>query len=201
MEAKIKIAVLCFDVSGVDIITVNKSFIDENFGGDIEVFLTEYCQYNLDNIQWISGENINLNLNMTEKSFGGDSEEWCVSAKHINRFNDYVQFIGGKIKVVNLKGEINDILLVNKDVFQDEDEHCVDMMFYDGFAVEITESDNPIVLLYPTVEEVNKDLYMQRTIEHYVGDAVTETGIFYHDIAIVYGEVYRFLSLLNLKNK
>lgn len=89
------------------------------------------------------------------------------------------------------------ILLVDENVFYDKDEHCVDMMFYDGFAVEITESDNPIVLLYPTVEEVNKDFYMQRTIEHYAGDTVTETGIFYHDIAIVYGEVYRFLSLLN----
>lgn len=69
MEAKIKIAVLCFDVSDVDIITVNKSFIDENFGGDIEAFLIEHCQYSPDNIQWMGGENINLNLDMTEESF------------------------------------------------------------------------------------------------------------------------------------
>lgn len=67
---KIKIAVLCLDVLDVDIITVDKSFIDRTFGGDIECFLIEHCQYDLDNIQWISGDNINVNLNMTEASFG-----------------------------------------------------------------------------------------------------------------------------------
>lgn len=51
MEEKIKIAVLCLDVLDVDIITVDKSFIDENFGGDIEAFLIEHCQYDLDNVQ------------------------------------------------------------------------------------------------------------------------------------------------------
>lgn len=70
MEEKIKIAVLCLDVLDVDIITVDKSFIDENFGGDIEAFLIEHCQYDLDNVQWMSGENINVNLDMTEESFG-----------------------------------------------------------------------------------------------------------------------------------
>lgn len=69
-EVKIKIAVLCLDVLDVDIITVNKLFIDKNFGGDINSFLVEHCQYDLDNIQWISGDNINVNLNMTEASFG-----------------------------------------------------------------------------------------------------------------------------------
>lgn len=201
MKTKIKIAVLCFDVLDVDIITVNKSFIDENFGGDIEAFLTEHCQYDPDNIKWIAGDDLNLNLNLTEKSFGGDSEEWSVSDKCIERFKNCTQFIDGKIEILNAKGEINDIVLVDENVFHDNDEHCVDMIFYDGFAVEITEDKNPIILLYPTVEEVNKDLYMQRTIENYVGEAVTETGIVYHDIAVVYGEVYRFLSLLNLKNK
>lgn len=67
---KIKIAVLCLDFLDVDIITVNKSFLDKNFGGDIKSFLVEHCQYDLDNIQWISGDNINVNLNMTEASFG-----------------------------------------------------------------------------------------------------------------------------------
>ena len=43
MEEKIKIAVLCLDVLDVDIIKVDKSFIDEN---------------------------INVNLDMTEESFG-----------------------------------------------------------------------------------------------------------------------------------
>lgn len=70
MEEKIKIAVLCLDVLDVDIITVDKSFIDENFGGDIEAFFIEHCQYDLDNVQWMSGENINVNLDMTEESFG-----------------------------------------------------------------------------------------------------------------------------------
>ena len=195
MEAKIKIAVLCFDVLDVDIITVDESFIDKNFDGDIETFLTEHCQYDPDNIQWMAGDNINLNLNMTEKSFGGDSEEWSVSDKCIERFKNCVRFIGGKIEILNAKGERNDILLVDENVFHDKDEHCVDMIFCDGFAVEITEDENPIILFYPTVEEVNKDLYMQRTIENYVGEPVTETGIVYHDIAVVYGEVRRLITL------
>lgn len=68
-EAKIKIAVLCPEILEVDIITVNKSFIDNNFGGDVESFLIEHCQYNTDNIQWMFGEDIGVNLNMNEKSF------------------------------------------------------------------------------------------------------------------------------------
>lgn len=70
MKTKIKIAVLCFDVLDVDIITVNKLFIDKNFGGDIELFLIEHCQYDPDNIKWMADENININLDMTEESFG-----------------------------------------------------------------------------------------------------------------------------------
>lgn len=69
-EVKIKIAVLCPDFLDVDIITVGKSFIDKNFGGDIETFLTEHCQYSLDNIRWMAGENVNVNLDMNETSFG-----------------------------------------------------------------------------------------------------------------------------------
>lgn len=64
------IAVLDFNCNSVDIIKVEPEIMS-NYE-DVEEFLSEYCQYNLSNIEYMYGDDseITLNLNMTPESFG-----------------------------------------------------------------------------------------------------------------------------------
>lgn len=79
-----KIAVLDFNCNSVDIITVDEAFIEEKYNGEIEDFLTEHCQYNLDMIQWM-GPIAELNLDMTEQSF--EAREGYSQRKLASMFN------------------------------------------------------------------------------------------------------------------
>ncbi|MBQ4394339.1 MAG: hypothetical protein II825_03480 [Paludibacteraceae bacterium] len=60
-----QIAVLCYDSSEVDIIDV----CIENDNDIIENWLIEHCQYNLDQISWMSASSIKVN-NLTPEDFG-----------------------------------------------------------------------------------------------------------------------------------
>lgn len=60
-----QIAVLCYDSSEVDIIDV----CIENDYDIIENWLIEHCQYNLDQISWMSASSIKVN-NLTPEDFG-----------------------------------------------------------------------------------------------------------------------------------
>lgn len=66
-----QIAVLDYDLRDVDIITVEDSFIVENYKGSVEEFLISHCGYNIDNISYMYGEELGVNCNMTKESFGG----------------------------------------------------------------------------------------------------------------------------------
>lgn len=66
-----QIAVLDYDLRDVDIITVEDSFIVENYEGSVEEFLISHCGYNIDNISYMYEEELSVNCNMTEESFGG----------------------------------------------------------------------------------------------------------------------------------
>lgn len=66
-----QIAVLDYDLRDVDIITVEDSFIVENYKGSVEEFLISHCGYNIDNISYMYGEKLNINRWMNEESFGG----------------------------------------------------------------------------------------------------------------------------------
>lgn len=49
-----KIAVLDYASGNVDIITVDKAFINDRFDGNVEPFLIDYLGYNSNNIQWMT---------------------------------------------------------------------------------------------------------------------------------------------------
>lgn len=51
MEINIKIAVLDYNTSTVDIITVSETVVDK-YGG-VEEYLTVHCGYNPDEISWM----------------------------------------------------------------------------------------------------------------------------------------------------
>lgn len=69
-----KIAVLDFVNTSVDMIDVDEDFIMRNYHGDVELFLTCWCGYSIDNIQWIANNKLKINLNMTIDDFAGDDE-------------------------------------------------------------------------------------------------------------------------------
>lgn len=51
---KYRIVVLAFGSGEVDVIDVDKEIIDNTWHRDVESYLQEHCQYDLDNIQWIT---------------------------------------------------------------------------------------------------------------------------------------------------
>lgn len=67
-----KIIVLDFGCNSVDVITVAPEVVNKY--GDEENYLIEHCGYNLDNIQWMAGDDIQLNLDMTHDDFEGCDE-------------------------------------------------------------------------------------------------------------------------------
>lgn len=71
---EMKIAVLDFASTSVDIINVDEEFIMRNYHGDVELFLAYWCDYSIDNIQWIANNKLETNLNMTIDDFAGDNE-------------------------------------------------------------------------------------------------------------------------------
>lgn len=48
---RLMIVVLCYSTAEVDIISAPKELIDKY--GDIDGFLQDYCQYDLNNISWM----------------------------------------------------------------------------------------------------------------------------------------------------
>lgn len=69
-----KIAVLDFVNTSVDMVDVDEDFIMRNYHGDVEEFLICWCGYNVDNIQWMANRKLKINLNMTIDDFAGDDE-------------------------------------------------------------------------------------------------------------------------------
>lgn len=69
-----KIAVLDFASVSVDVISVDDDFIEINYHGDIELFLSWWCGYDLDNIQWMSNKRIGVRQDLAIDDFDGDED-------------------------------------------------------------------------------------------------------------------------------
>lgn len=69
-----RIAVLDYGTASVDIINVEKDFININYHGDIEMFLSYWCGYDIDNIEWMSNRRIDINQGLTIDDFDGDDD-------------------------------------------------------------------------------------------------------------------------------
>lgn len=183
-----KIAVLDFSCNSIDIITVNETLINEQYNGEVEDFLIEHCQYNPDMIQWIAG-NLEMNLALTEKSFGCDCEfEWEPEEKHLKLFNS---------RTDNDEYVIDEIIITNSDIFGTNEEQSLTMRFYDGYAIEERKDDySPLVLLYPTMEDVHRWECLLSGILEYV-QGVTEDDITPHDSALKWGVLFRMKDINN----
>ena len=178
-----QIAVLDFNCHSVDIITVDDAFIDTKYDGDIEEFLTEHCQYNLDMIQWMEPVK-ELNPDMTEKAFEATDFVWTPAGQHIQHFR--TRKLTG--------GQTLEILLVDERIFGDDSENLVVMDFYDGYAIEHGKEDNPLVLLYPTIKETKRWACVEEKVLSYTS-CKTEEDITPYDIALAHGVLYRETEL------
>ena len=87
----------------------------------------------------------------------------------------------------------DDILLCDKKVFRDLDEHEYKGRFYDGFAIlrrvdyeeEVSTDPERLMLLYPTMSVAKTEL--ADDICHYCG--ITKLEMNYHDVALRYGDI------------
>lgn len=69
-----RIAVLDYGAVSVDIINVDADFIKINYHGDIELFLSFWCDYDIDNIEWIADEKLKIFPDLTLDNFAGDDD-------------------------------------------------------------------------------------------------------------------------------
>lgn len=87
----------------------------------------------------------------------------------------------------------DDIWVVDEEMFGPNEEESFTFDFYDGFAIEngCRFEENPCILLYPTLQEINADKAMQKQIEDYCSD-----GLFYvYNIALKFGKIFKFGDL------
>ena len=87
-----------------------------------------------------------------------------------------------------------DVLLTNKNIFKDKEEHAFNFKCYDGYAEGInTDPDEKIqkvIMTYPLREVVLADREMWKSVLDYRGlYDCTKRNITYGDIMIRYGEI------------
>lgn len=73
MKQMYRIAVLAYSSGEVDIIDVPKEIIDNAWHGDVERYLMDHCQYDMDNIHFMQGDinEIRVNTDLNDESFEG----------------------------------------------------------------------------------------------------------------------------------
>lgn len=88
------------------------------------------------------------------------------------------------------------ILLTNKKVFGDNDEHEYDIVCHDGIAIGTKSSDEPeklprtIILIYPLWDTVVSDRVKSRKVLEYRGlDELSPNEITFGDIMVKYGVI------------
>lgn len=69
-----RIAVLDYENVSIDIINVDEDFIKINYHGDIEMFLSYWCGYGPDNIEWMANRRIDIHQDLTIDDFDGDED-------------------------------------------------------------------------------------------------------------------------------
>lgn len=88
--------------------------------------------------------------------------------------------------------EEEDVLITNKNIFGDEEEHIYDLRCFDGYAEcePQNDSDPELVMIYPKIEEVRSDETMSDHILKYRGLCdLSADDITFGDIAITYGKI------------
>lgn len=102
-------------------------------------------------------------------------------------------FCNIQIKLKDSPECIDEILLVDAEMFGPNEEEHFMFEFYDGFAIEYDSrlDESPCVLLYPTLKEVNSSESMIQQIRQYCAN----DDIDVYNIALKFGKVFKFGDL------
>lgn len=106
---------------------------------------------------------------------------WNPLARNFNKFRQQQSY----------NGVANEIIVVNPAIFGSNEEMVLTMTFYDGYAIEKRNDDEaPLIMLYPSLDEVKFDLDIKTRILEYAQGA-SETDITPFDSALTFGVLYK----------
>lgn len=188
-----KIAVLDHNSKSISVIDVSKDIL--NGYDDVEDYLETHCGFDLNEIDWIGDENLAIKTNLTDSSFSCDKDikgcpKWF--ANSVINFKDRVKLldISPWVKIKDGFHSRDEILVTNRNIFGDNREHGLDMVFYDGFAIEngCEKRMTPLFLLYPSEKNVWTDENMTEEVKDFCGsDLITP-----FEIALKYGKLFTY---------
>lgn len=187
-----KIAVLNYENGAVDIIDVPNPVILA-YGG-CENYLIEHCKYDMDEINWMEVKQEEVNYLNHVDIGSSDSNSIMLRLKEFDHFVRRTYFINkDEISCYDFY-HTDEILVTDKDIFYDNEEHSLRMKFYDGFAIEDVES-KPRVMFYPSQEILFDYPDMMKAVKEYCSDGSFTP----FNVALKYGKVYEFDDIIKLK--
>lgn len=180
----------------INIITVSDEILHSY--GSVEEYIQKHCEYNLCDISWMVNDHITINANLNSESFEKKRsihkrKNWLDSS--LLNFSMEVDLLGVApwFKTTDGYHSRDEILVTNKKIFGDEQEHGLDMHFYDGFAIQdvVDEMTTPLFMIYPKSSTVWSNKRMSVEIKDFCGsDYVTP-----FEVALKYGKLYTYSNI------
>ena len=137
------------------------------------------CDVNGSRLQIIGGDkNQYGNLDLTVRQVFPDS--YYIDGKEVRLINDK------PVIPAFPTNDVGEIMVIDKEVFGDENERAMNFEFHDGYA--LCCDDETIEIVYPKLADLTDDMIEE--IDQYVGGAVTDSGeIRPHDVCLRLGTV------------
>lgn len=88
-------------------------------------------------------------------------------------------------------GITDEIIMVNPEIFGNEEEMDIFMVFYDGYGIEKRDDgEAPLIMLYPTLDQIKFDWNLKTLILDYTQGS-SETDITPYDSALTFGVLFK----------
>ena len=181
-----KIGVFDYCSATIDIIDVDDEIVDAY--DSVEEYLISHFGYNNSNISWMADVKA---VNYCDNDCFSNDETDQSDLLDIAYCNNHVQVVDGNPKAVGYF-ECADILVTNENIFGDNEEHSINMNFYDGFAIEAKDK-NQLVLLYPTLNKVLSDPDLKKEADDYCGRYIDTP----YEVALKFGKLYRLNEIMD----
>lgn len=181
-----RIGVFDYCSATIDIIDVNDEIVDAY--DSVEEYLISHCGYNDSNISWMADVKA---VNYCDNDCFNNDEADQSDLLDIAYFKNNVKVVDGKPKAAGYS-ERRGILVTDKKIFGDEEEHPIKMNFYDGFAIEAKDKDQ-LVLLYPTLKKVLSEPDMKKEADAYCGRYIDTP----YEVALKFGKLYRLNEIMD----
>lgn len=183
----------------INVITISEDILQSY--QNIEEYIQKHCGFVIDNISWMVNDRITINANLSDDSFNEDEtiqkrKDWLdISLLNFSKAVDLLG-IAPWFKVVNSFHSRDEILVTNKNIFGDEQEHGLDMLFYDGFAIQVIcdEVTTPLFMIYPK----SSNVWDNKILSTEIMDFCSSDNITPFEVALKYGELYTYSGIKKL---